>query len=122
MSSVQVTAEQRLGARAAAMKEAGQARLRSPFLPLLLMGLALLAWMVFQTVALLQERVGLDRTLAAQQPQVTQSTQLRTALSDLASDTQKLADAGDPNAQLIVNQLRQHGITIHPDAVPAGSN
>jgi len=120
MSSVQATGE-RLDSRAGA-REAGQARLRSPFLPVLLMGLALLAWMVFQTVALMQERLGLQRTLVAQQPQVAQSMRLRTALSDLASDTQKLSDAGDPGAQLIVNRLRQHGITIRPDAAPAGSN
>lgn len=114
MNSMPATAD-RIDSRGAARAE-GQTRSHSPFLPLLLMGVALLGWMAFQTVMLMQDRGGLHRTLATQQAQVTQSTRLRAALSSLASDTQKLADTGDPGAQLIVNQLRQHGITIHPDA------
>lgn len=99
-----------------AAREARRARLRSPFLPLLLVALALLGWMVSQTVTLMQDRGGLERMLATQRPQVAQSMRLRAALSGLASDTQNLANAGDAGAQLIVDQLRQHGITIHPGA------
>lgn len=118
MNSAQMTADH-LASRAAA-RETERAAARSPFLPLLLMALALLGWMAFQAVTLLQERGGLDRMIAAQQPQVAQSMRLRTALSSLASDTQRLAAAGDPGAELIVNQLKQHGITIHPAAQDPG--
>lgn len=113
MNSVQATADH-ITSRAA--RDAGETRLRSPFVPLLLMGLALLGWMAFQTVTLMQNRGGLEQVLASQQPQVAQAMRLRSALSDLATDTLRLADAGDPGAQLIVNRLRQHGITIHPGA------
>lgn len=116
MSSVQVSADH--STSRAAAREAGQARLRSPFLPVLLMGLALLGWLVFQTVTLMQGRRGLEQMMSAQQPQVAQSMRLRAALSSLASDTQRLADTGDPGAQLIVNQLKKRGITIHPNAAP----
>ncbi len=87
-----------------------------PFLPLLLMGVALFGWTGFQTVELAKAHSTLEGVIAAQQRQVVRSQRLRAALSTLASDTQKLADAGDPGAQLIVKQLRQRGITIHPGA------
>jgi len=86
----------------------------SPFVPLLLMGLALLGWTAFETVQLARDRLGLDNVLAAQAPQIAQAQRLRASLSALASDTQQLANTGDPGAQLIVNQLNKRGITIHP--------
>jgi hypothetical protein len=86
----------------------------SPFVPLLLMGLALLGWTAFETLQLARDRQGLDNALAAQAPQIAQAQRLRASLSALASDTQTAADAGDSGAQLIVNQLRKRGITIHP--------
>ena len=88
----------------------------SPFVPLLLMGLALLAWTAFETLQLTRDHLGLDGALAAQGPQIAQAQRLRDSLSALAADTQRTADAGDPGAQLIVNQLGKRGITIHPDA------
>jgi hypothetical protein len=86
----------------------------SPFVPLLLMGLALLGWTAFETAQLARDHQGLDAALAAQAPQIAQAQRLRASLSALASDTQQLANAGDPGAQLIVNQLNKRGITIHP--------
>ena len=86
----------------------------SPFVPLLLMGLALLGWTAFETLQLARDRLGLDNVLAAQAPQIAQAQRLRASLSALASDTQQLANTGDPGAQLIVNQLNKRGITIHP--------
>lgn len=86
----------------------------SPFVPLLLMGLALLGWTAFETLQLARDRLGLDNALAAQAPQIAQAQRLRASLSSLATDTQSAADAGDSGAQLIVSQLRKRGITIHP--------
>ncbi len=93
----------------------------SPFVPLLLLGLAVLGWTVFQSAQLVRDRHALDRVILAQGPQIAQARRLRTALSALASNTQKLADAGDSGAQLIVSQLKKHGITIHPAVPGAGS-
>ena len=95
---------------------AGSEARHSPFVPLLLMGLALLGWTAFQSAQLVRDRHALDGALAAQAPQITQAQRLRDSLSALASDTQKLADAGDAGAQLIVKQLGTRGITIHPGA------
>lgn len=119
MNSAQATADL-LTPRAAA-REAAKTGTRSPFLPLLLMGLALLGWLAFETLTLTRDRAGLERMLATQEPQLAASMRLRTALSDLATDTQKLAEAGDPGAQLIVKQLRRHGITIHPGSAGPSS-
>lgn len=93
----------------------------SAFLPLLLMGAALLAWSAFQCYQLLKDHRGLEQVFAAQQPQVDRSAGMRASLSTLASDTQKLADAGDAGAQVIIGQLRKRGITIHPDAAASSA-
>lgn len=92
----------------------GRSRRASGFLPLLLVGLAVLGWTVFQTVELIGEHHSLIGLHTAQQPQVMQSEHLRASLNTLASDTQRLADRGDAGAQVIVEQLKKRGVTIHP--------
>jgi len=97
-------------------KPEGEAQ--SAFLPLLLLTLGLLGWFCFQATQLLRERAALGQSHAAQQTQVDQSQQLRNSLDALARDTANLADQGNPNAKLIVEQLRKRGITINPNAAP----
>jgi hypothetical protein len=41
---------------------------------------------------------------------------LRASLDALAVDTQRLAEAGNPSAKLLVDELRKRGITINPAA------
>ncbi len=93
-----------------------RAAARGVFVPLLLVTLAVLAWALFQMAALAGAHRDLVQALHAQHPQVVQARRLSHALSVLAGDTQRLADAGDPGARLIVAQLKQRGITIHPAA------
>jgi hypothetical protein len=88
----------------------------SAFLPLLLFGLAFIAWTVFQTVELVGERVNLHSARTAQQPQLEQAQRLRNSLSSLAADTQRLADGGDAGAKQVIDRLRQNGITVNPNA------
>ena len=88
------------------------------FLPLLLLALAILGWSVFQTVALERDHRQLRLVLTEQRPETARASQLRNSLSQLASDTQVLADQGDAGAQVIVTQLKKRGITIHPNAAP----
>ncbi|MGH8228676.1 MAG: hypothetical protein ACREU3_12390 [Steroidobacteraceae bacterium] len=92
--------------------ESGEKR-RSPFVPLLLIGLALLGWTVFQTEELISEHHTLAQLHTAQDREVAQSQRLRASLDTLASDTQRLADQGDAGAKVIVEQLKKRGITIH---------
>jgi hypothetical protein len=91
----------------------------SPFIPMLLGGLALTGWFAFQTVQLAGERQQLIALRAAQDPQVDAATKLRASLDAMASATAKLADGGNMNARLLVDELRKRGITINPDAPPA---
>jgi hypothetical protein len=102
--------------RAAATRPAGTA---SPFVPLQLGLLALLLFFAFQTWQLVAERGLLAATHTAQQQAVDNAGRLRASLDALAADTQRMADAGNPNAALLVAELKKRGVTINPNAAPA---
>jgi hypothetical protein len=94
----------------------------SLFVPVLLATLALLGWLVFQTLQLAKEREALQSAFASQQQTVDNAAKLRASLDAVAADTQRLADSGNPNAKLLVDELRKRGITISTTAtatVPA---
>ena len=85
---------------------------RGGFVPLLLCTLTLLGWFGFQGVLLVFDRQALQADIASQQPTVDKAARLRTVLDALAADTQRMADAGNANAALLVRELRNRGITI----------
>ena len=85
----------------------------SIFTPLVLLAAALVLWFAFQTVQLATERSELAAIKANQSTQVETATKIRIALDSLAASTQRLADAGNTNAQLIVNELQKRGVTIN---------
>ena len=91
----------------------------SAFMPLLLGGLALLGWLGFQAQQLYVERQALQTAYASQQQTVDNSAKLRASLDTLAADTQRLADAGNPNARALVDELKKRGVTINPASTPA---
>jgi|ABSR01.1.fsa_nt_gi hypothetical protein len=92
---------------------------RALFLPVLLLTITSLGWFMFQATQLLAERNTLRQSREAQQAQVQQSQQLRDSLDGLARDTARLAERGNPNAKLVVDELRKRGVTINPEAPPA---
>ena len=98
---------------------AASSRQRGPFVPLLLGGLALASWFSVQTWLLLGEKSALQATHASQQQTVESSGKLRQSLDAIAADTQRLSDSGNPNARLLVEELRKRGITINPNATAA---
>ena len=93
----------------------------SPFVPLLLGGTALLGWLGFQTQQLFAERQTLAATHASQQVTVDNAGKLRASLDALAADTQRMAQAGNPNARLLVEELSKRGVTINPSAAPGAA-
>ena len=91
-----------------------------PFIPLLLVAVASLTWMGFQSWLLLADRKALQAAHLGQQQTVDNAAKLRTSLDTLAADTQRLAEAGNGNARLLVDELRKRGVTINPAAAQAG--
>ena len=93
----------------------------SAFVPVLICALALLGGFVAQALVLLGEREALQAAHAAQQQTVDNAGKLRASLDALAADTQRMADAGNPNAALLVTELRKRGITINVQASSAAA-
>ncbi len=96
-------------------------RAYSPFLPVLVLALAVLAWSGFQTVMLVKESQSLATARENQEKQTQAANKIRQALDAVARDTAKLADRGNAGARLIVDELRKRGVTINPEAPPPAS-
>lgn len=88
----------------------------NPFVPVLLIALALVVWFGFQASQLWGERTQLANLRSSQEATYQNAQKMRAQLDSLAAGTQKLATAGNKNAQTVVNALNQRGITINPDA------
>ncbi|MBC7732867.1 MAG: hypothetical protein H7306_13355 [Bacteriovorax sp.] len=99
-------------APAAAQAQAGV----SFFLPTLLLALAFVAWLAFQAMHQVSERQQLIQAQAHLEPQEQAATKLRASLDALAMATAGLAAQGNPNARVIVEELRKRGVTINPGA------
>lgn len=102
------------------MQSRSAASTHSAFLPLLIIGLATASWSGFQSYQLVQEHEALKKLHANQEALVQNAVKLRAQLDGIAGDTQRLANAGNASAQLIVNDLRRRGVTINPDSPPPG--
>ena len=84
----------------------------SPFLPIALFLAATLAWSVFQWRQLSDEKKNLNGLIVAQQPQLDQAHKLQLQLDSIAAGMKKLANGGNTNAKLVVDELRKRGVTI----------
>ena len=91
---------------------------RGPFVPLLVLALAVAGWSGFQTIQLLKERDAMRATMAAQDKTIQDAKKLRDALDNIARETALLADQGNQNAKLIVEELKKRGVTINPNPAP----
>lgn len=93
----------------------------NPFLPLLLLAVALVVWFGFQTYQLASESQQLTLLHAAQDAQVEAAGKVRASLDTVAAATARLADSGNVNARILVAELRRRGITINPTAATAAT-
>lgn len=91
---------------------------RGSFIPALLLVIAVVGWAGFQTFQLVTERTTLTEGIASQDSQMEQSRKVRAALENIATRTARIAQAGNANATLIVEELRKRGISINADAPP----
>ncbi len=90
---------------------------RGSFVPLLLLAIGFLGLTVIQTTQLLNDRRALDEVASQQATSLAAAHKIRVATDSLVSKMQVLADKGNPNAKLVVAELKQRGITINPNAV-----
>jgi len=90
----------------------------SPVVPMLLIVLAVLVWLAFQSLQLVLEQRQLTLAQANQESQYQAATKLRKALDGMATATAKLATEGNANARVVVDELRKRGVTIRPNATP----
>jgi hypothetical protein len=89
---------------------------RNLFVPLALIFAAMLFWFAFQAIQFVRERSALATGFEQQEKVIQEANKLRQSLDAIAAATQKLADAGNANAQLLVDELRKRGVTINPAA------
>jgi hypothetical protein len=80
--------------------------------PLGLLVLGFVLMVGFQTVQLIRERSNLFEIQLAQEPTVQEGAKLRLQLDSLAKKTAALADAGNPGAKAVIEEMRRQGITI----------
>lgn len=85
-------------------------------LSLLFLIIALLIWFGFQTMQLVNERNSLKTLHGNQEQTIVNSQKMRTQLDAIAAGTKHLADQGNANAQLVVQQLAKNGININSNA------
>ena len=84
---------------------------RNPLtLPLAILTTAVLVMAGLQSWALWNERARLDHALATQQPTIDQAKKMRAQLDSLSRETARLAEAGNPNAQALLQELARKGV------------
>ena len=83
---------------------------------MLLLTVALVGWLHVQAIQLLNKRSVQKQVWIGQETQVQQSVKVRSALDALARDTAQLAERGNANAKLLVDELHKRNITINPNA------
>jgi hypothetical protein len=88
----------------------------SPFIPLLLLTIAVTGLLLFETWGLFEDRAALASLRVGQTPAYREAQRLQGQLEGMAIGLAQLAIKGNPNAQLIVAALRSRGITINTDA------
>jgi hypothetical protein len=77
------------------------------------------AWMVFQTVQLVRDRVHLTELKSNQETALQEASKLKSQIEAITTDTAKLAAAGNPGAQRIVAELRKRGFKVGVEPKPA---
>ena len=80
---------------------------------------AVLLWVLFQSYSLFNERQALLAAAAQLAPQAETATKVRASIDSIAAGVKRLADGGNANARVIVDELARRGVTINPNSAPA---
>ena len=84
----------------------------SPFLPLLLLALAMLVTLAFQCFVLISERETLTTTAERQNEPIEQAQRVRAQLQNLLGGAAQLAGQGNDNAAKLLAELKNRGINV----------
>jgi hypothetical protein len=88
---------------------------------MLLTLLALIVWFGFQTLELWTERQNYRTAVERQAVRIERLQQIHTAFDGLADDTARLAAAGNPNAQLLLDALKKRGVNVKSEQQPTAT-
>jgi hypothetical protein len=83
-------------------------------LPIALIVAAFFLVTAFQTEQLVKEHGRLMAIRAGQDSELQQAGKLRDHFELLASETAKLAQAGNASAKAVLDEMSERGLTIHP--------
>ena len=88
--------------------------------PLFVLAGAVLLWVLFQSYVLFNERQALLAAAAQLASQAEAATKVRASIDSIAAGVKRLADGGNANARVIVDELARRGVTINPNSAQAG--
>jgi len=88
-------------------------------IPVFVLASAVLLWVLFQSYSLFNERQALLAAAAQLAPQAETATKVRASIDSIAAGVKRLADGGNANARVIVDELARRGVTINPNSAPA---
>ncbi|HEX9442879.1 MAG TPA: hypothetical protein VGA73_02110 [Candidatus Binatia bacterium] len=95
------------------------AEARALRLPLALTMIALLIWFGFQTVALVFERGQLSAVNSNYAAGMQEAQKMQAQLQAVITQTADLANKGNPNAKIVLQELEKRGIPLASAAPPA---
>ncbi|RMF98091.1 MAG: hypothetical protein D6727_03920 [Gammaproteobacteria bacterium] len=101
--------------RTAAGSDAGRTGF-TVFLPLLLLSWSIVTLAGLQLYSLLQERDDLASLEAQQASALEEAKKIRAQLRSLAVGAADLAQAGNPNAQRLLDELARQGVRVEPSS------
>jgi hypothetical protein len=87
-----------------------------PWTAVVLLTIAVVAWLSFQTVQQIRERTALQNVRTAQEAALERAQKIRAQFDTITKKTLELAQQGNAGAALIVDELARRGVTITPSS------
>ena len=84
---------------------------------MMILAAAFFLTVAFQTFELVREHANIERALDGQQTPLEQALRVRQETEQMAGDTAALADKGDANAKLVVDEMRRQGVALREPPV-----
>ena len=86
--------------------------------PVALLAVSFLLGLGFQTVQLVRDSQSLAAIGRSQDSPLQESVRIKQAMDSLAGDVAALADAGDPNAKQVVDEMAKQNVKLRANQPP----